>query len=216
MSVNPLLLDFPDHFETERLILRSPRLGDGPAVYAALQESLPELLPWMPWAHTETHPEDSESFVRRNAAWFMMRQELTFSMFRREDAYFIGNTGIHSIDWDLLHFEIGYWIRTSEQRKGYVSEAVRGLTRFCFETLQAERVEIRCDSDNERSAAGGLSPGGASAAPPPEGRWQQNDRYAHFCDAARGISGGAKSDLINDAEKYCEEPYFGPSPAKFQ
>jgi RimJ/RimL family protein N-acetyltransferase len=30
---------------------------------------------------------------------------------------------------------------------------VRGLTEFTFETLGARRIEIRCDSRNDRSAA---------------------------------------------------------------
>jgi RimJ/RimL family protein N-acetyltransferase len=48
-------------------------------------------------------------------------------------------------------FEIGYWIRASEQGKGYVIEAVNALTAFCFDKLNANRVEIRMDDKNERS-----------------------------------------------------------------
>ena len=38
--MDPLLLDVPDAFETERLIVRCPRPGDGRLVYEALVESL--------------------------------------------------------------------------------------------------------------------------------------------------------------------------------
>lgn len=50
-------------------------------------------------------------------------------------------------------FEIGYWLRTSAWGRGYVSEAVQVLSRFAFEMLGANRVEIRCDPRNTRSAA---------------------------------------------------------------
>lgn len=35
--MNPILLDFPDSFETERLLIRAPRAGDGKAVYDAIK-----------------------------------------------------------------------------------------------------------------------------------------------------------------------------------
>ncbi len=36
---------FPDAFETERLLIRSPMPGDGPELYAAVRESMEDLLP---------------------------------------------------------------------------------------------------------------------------------------------------------------------------
>ena len=45
----PILKDFPERFETERLLIRSPMPGDGSELYAAVRESMDELLPWMPW-----------------------------------------------------------------------------------------------------------------------------------------------------------------------
>jgi ribosomal-protein-serine acetyltransferase len=50
-------------------------------------------------------------------------------------------------------FEIGYWCRSSETGKGYVTEVVQALSKVAFEHLGAARVEIRCDDSNLRSAA---------------------------------------------------------------
>jgi ribosomal-protein-serine acetyltransferase len=36
----PILRDFADSFETERLLIRSPKPGDGSEVYVAVTESL--------------------------------------------------------------------------------------------------------------------------------------------------------------------------------
>lgn len=44
----PILMDFPESFETERLLIRSPLPGDGPEMHAAIKESLGQLTPWMP------------------------------------------------------------------------------------------------------------------------------------------------------------------------
>jgi RimJ/RimL family protein N-acetyltransferase len=151
--VKPILLDFPDHLETERLLIRGPRPGDGAAIHEAIQESLENLLPWMPWAHTNQTPEDVEAILRRSIALFQMRDDLRMNMYRKSDGLFVGGTGLHEIDWDVPRFEIGYWVRKSLEGQGYVTEAVKGLTTFCFETLHAERVEILMDARNTRSAA---------------------------------------------------------------
>jgi ribosomal-protein-serine acetyltransferase len=71
----------------------------------------------------------------------------------KENGMMIGGSGLHRIDWSIPKFEIGYWARTSHAGQGYITEAVNGITRFAFETLGAQRVEIRCDVKNERSAA---------------------------------------------------------------
>lgn len=149
----PILRDLPESIETERLILRPPRAGDGAAVHDAIIESLNELLPYMDWAHGEQSAEHSEEFARYASIQWIKRENLPMLIFHKTEGHLVGSSGLHNIMWQVPRFEIGYWIRSSESGKGYISEAVIGLTRFCFETLAAERVQIRCDSRNERSAA---------------------------------------------------------------
>lgn len=74
-------------------------------------------------------------------------------LFRKEDGMYVGGSGLHRINWSVPSFEIGYWVRARLEGKGYVTEAVKGITSFAFDRLKAERVEIRCDALNERSAA---------------------------------------------------------------
>ncbi len=150
---NPILLDFPDQFETERLLLRAPRAGDGKAVNDAILESLDTLRPWMPWVHPVPTVTDTETHSRRMAARFITREDLALYLFRKSDGLFVGGSGLHRIDWSVPRFEIGYWVRASLEGQGYITEAVNGITRFTFDLLDAQRVEIRCDSRNTRSAA---------------------------------------------------------------
>lgn len=150
---NPILFDFPDTFDTERLTISAPRPGDGQIVHSAILESHKNLRPFIPWAKTLQTPEQVEEALRRSAAQFLLREDLRLNIWRKSDGRFVGGTGLHRINWSVPRFEIGYWVRTSLEGQGYVTEAVMGLTRFAFETLKAERVEIRCDSRNERSAA---------------------------------------------------------------
>ena len=153
MIQRPILLDIPDAFESERLLLRSPRAGDGEAINRAVAESLEELRPWMPWATEAPSLADSEEVVRRAAAKFQAREDFMLLLWDKASGGLVGASGMHRIDWEIPAVEIGYWVRTSMSGRGYITEAVNAITRFAFETVGAYRVEIRCDERNDRSAA---------------------------------------------------------------
>ena len=151
--MNPVLLDFPEAFETARLRIRCPMPGDGPAVNAGIVESLERFRPWFPWADHAPTEEETETNLRRARARFLDRTDLRLLIFRKDTGDFVGSSGLHRIDWAVPKFEIGYWVRTSCEGKGYITEAVTGITDFAFDALGARRVEIRCDTRNVRSRA---------------------------------------------------------------
>jgi ribosomal-protein-serine acetyltransferase len=153
MTQRPILLDIPDFFESERLVLRAPRPSDGDALNAAVIESLAELRPWMPWAMTAPTLADSEEYVRRSAVKYAAREDLPLLLWQRATGALVGGSGMHRIDWEVPAVEIGYWVRTSQAGQGYITEAVNAITHFAFEVIGAHRVEIRCDERNGRSAA---------------------------------------------------------------
>ena len=148
----PILMDFPESFETERLLIRSPLPGDGPEMHAAVKESLEELAPWMPWPKEHRTVEDSEASARRARVAFLERSELRLHLYLKGTETLVGSSGLHRIHWEVPKFEIGYWCRTLFTGRGYTTEAVRGIAAFAFDALGARRVEIRCDSRNLPSA----------------------------------------------------------------
>lgn len=151
--MKPILRDFPNSLETDRLILRCPLPGDGQAVRNAVLASQEHLKPWMPWAVNIPSDEDYEIRVREGHLKFLSREDLWLMIWHKADQTIIGGTGLHRIDWDVPKFEIGYWLHVNYTGQGYITETVTALTTFAFDTLAARRVEIRCDAQNERSAA---------------------------------------------------------------
>lgn len=79
--MNPLLLDFPEVFETKRLIIRMPKPGDGKAVYNAIIASKPELMQWMPFAQNEQSETDVEVNIREAHISFLKREDLRLLVF---------------------------------------------------------------------------------------------------------------------------------------
>ena len=143
----------PSRLMTDRLILRVPRGGDGPMLHAAICDTFHTLTPWMPWARRMPTIAESETFARESAARFRNREDAQYLVFHQQSGPLLGTISLHSIDWSVPRFEVGYWLRNSAEGHGYITEAVRALTALCFEQLGAERMEIRCDSRNTRSAA---------------------------------------------------------------
>lgn len=147
-----IMLSIPESFESERLLIRAPHWGDGLAVNGAVKESIEELRPWMPWANTIPTVEESEASIRRSRLEFLERTDLRLLLFLKETGELIGSSGLHRIDWQSRKFEIGYWVHSAFARQGYITEAVDAITKYAIQELQANRIEIRCDSRNVQSA----------------------------------------------------------------
>lgn len=149
--MNPILVEFPMRIETERLYIQPCLPGDGKIVYEAIQASKNELKPWLHFVNKDQTVVEIEEGVRRSYAKFILREDFRLHIFRKEDHVFVGSTGLHRINWDIRMFEIGYWCDSRHHKNGYITEAVEGLTKFAFDTLQANRIEIRCDPLNINS-----------------------------------------------------------------
>ena len=146
-----LLLDIPETVETPRLVLRATRAGHGDKTNEALEESRAQLKPWMPWARDTQSVEDSEQHCRTMQARWHGREELDFCFFRRGDGVLVGKGGLHTIDWTVPKFEIGYWIRSSCVNQGFATEATLALVDLARARLAARRLEIACDARNAAS-----------------------------------------------------------------
>ena len=148
---DPLLVELPLRLETERLVIRPLRTGDGPILHEALSESIAELrefLWFLPWIAEEPTRESAEIRCRKAEANFVGRTDLAYLAFDKATDRLIGSVGLHRTDWQVPKTEVGYWIRTAATRKGYASEGVRALVEVAFDRLSAQRVELVTDERN--------------------------------------------------------------------
>ena len=150
----PTLREVPDLLHTERLSIRPPHPGDGALVCIAVQESLAELRQFpasLGWALVDPTVEASEQYCREAHANFVTRRDMPFLVLLRDSNTIVASSGLHRIDWSVPKFEVGFWGRTSFQRRGYVTEAVGAIVAMAFDHLNARRVEALPDDLNERS-----------------------------------------------------------------
>jgi RimJ/RimL family protein N-acetyltransferase len=145
--------DPPYRIVTERLVLRCWEPSDAPALKEAVDSSLDHLRPWMPWAAQEPQPlEEKVRLLRRFRGQFDLGEDFVYGLFSRDEDEVVGGSGLHTRIGDH-GLEIGYWIRASRVGEGLATETSAALTRAAFEVCGVDRVEIRVDPVNERSAA---------------------------------------------------------------
>lgn len=146
----------PSTFETRRLVLRSFRLEDAPALHEALVESIGQLrrhLWFLPWVAEEPTLQSAQARCRSAEASFIQRTDLPFLGFEKSTGRLVASVGLHRTHWDIPKTEVGYWVRTGETGKGHASEGVDALTAWAFEVLKAKRVELVTDEKNLGSRA---------------------------------------------------------------
>ncbi|VAW30324.1 Acetyltransferase, GNAT family [hydrothermal vent metagenome] len=151
--MKPIMQEIPYAFETERLKIRGPLPGDGEVIQTAVSESHEHLKQWMPWAASVSTVEEYEIRAREGQIKYLGREDFWLLIFLKETDVLIGSSGLHSGDWDVPSFEIGYWVHPKYGGKGYITEAVNGICQFAFSQMAAQRLLIRCDVENERSTA---------------------------------------------------------------
>jgi RimJ/RimL family protein N-acetyltransferase len=141
----------PERVTTPRLVLRCWRTDDAPRLRAAIDESLPELKLWIPWAKAEPTPLPSVvERLERFRAEFTAGPEWGYAILDGAERELLGGIGLHArIGPSAL--EIGYWVRTSKAGQGIITEAAGAIVQVAL-ALGAVRIEIHCDPENPASA----------------------------------------------------------------
>lgn len=112
------------------------------------RERLREFLPWVDFTKSV---ENQRWYVGECMKDWDNGTLFDFGIFTPADEY-IGSIGIHNIKWDNDTCELGYWLHSKHEGKGHISAAISAIEKILFEK-GFNRIEIRCDPKNKKSAA---------------------------------------------------------------
>lgn len=133
--------------EDLKLELLHPRHVD--EIFEIATRDREHLNQWLTWVGRMQGKEFISNFVRGARERFEAGQECGFVIIYKEKV--VGRIGISKIDLQNLSGEIGYWLDSTMQGKGFVFKACRKLTEIVFDQLKLNRIEIRCAVGNIRS-----------------------------------------------------------------
>ena len=146
------LLDlYPNELLTERLRLRAPRRGDAVALHEAIAETLPDLVPWLPWARIDHGPGETRRYLRAARSAWSRQSAFEFVIELRESERIAGVTSLHRIDWLRASAGLGYWVRRSEWDRGIATEAANAALAHAVNGLRLHRIEALVALENKGS-----------------------------------------------------------------
>lgn len=137
----------PEQIETERLLLRKPRLDDAPALFAAYTHD-PEVTRYLLWK-TNAHVGETEVFLQRCQKVWAKEDGYPFVICLKETNAQIGMVEIHGNE---VRVGLGYVLAKPYWGKGIATEAARTLVQWALNEANIYRVQATCDVDNLASA----------------------------------------------------------------
>lgn len=131
----------PTELLTDRLRLRAPRRGDAGPLHEAIEETLEQLVPWLPWARPGHSRTETRRYLRAARLAWTRRTAFEFVIEAPTGGPILGVTSLHRIDWLRRSAGIGYWIRRSRFGQGLATEASDAVLAHAFDALMLHRVE---------------------------------------------------------------------------
>jgi RimJ/RimL family protein N-acetyltransferase len=133
----------PERIETERLVLRKPRMEDALVLFNAYMRDaqVTRYTTWRP--HRQL--QEAEDFIRdRITAWENeFRFPFVITLQERDEPFGM-------IDFHIRNCTVGlgYVIARSHQGKGFATEATRAIIQWAFEQPRIYRVNASTDVEN--------------------------------------------------------------------
>ncbi|MBF0300385.1 MAG: GNAT family N-acetyltransferase [Oligoflexia bacterium] len=136
----------------DNIILKKHQIETAEVMFNLVDKDRKRLQEFLPWVEATTSISDVIEYIKGCLERWEKYEEFTYSMFRKNDQQYMGNVGIHAIRWNHNKCEMGYWIGSEFEGKGFVREATYLLEQTMF-NLGFNRIVIKCSTRNLRSVA---------------------------------------------------------------
>lgn len=136
--------------ETDRLILRRYKIEDADAMYKnwASDSEVTKFLTWQPHPSVEVSRSIIEDWLKKYSDEKYYQWAIVLKDNGNEP---IGGISVVHMNEDISMVHIGYCLGRAWWRRGIMSEALKAVTDFMFDTVEVNRVEARHDPRNPNS-----------------------------------------------------------------
>lgn len=132
--------------------LRPLRIEDTPAIFLARKMSEPSLKRFFAWAHQPCTMELQHEWVAKSISnYYLLKEVLNLGFFDPQH-HFIGMGGwTKSNPLNQDSYEIGYWMSSPYQNKGYGTIIGKLLVYTAFSWMEATRMAVNVHTSNRPS-----------------------------------------------------------------
>lgn len=136
--------------ETDRLILRRYKIEDADAMYKnwASDSEVTKFLTWQPHSSVDVSRSIIEDWLKKYSDEKYYQWAIVLKDNGNEP---IGDISVVHMNEDISMVHIGYCLGRAWWRRGIMSEALKAVTDFMFDTVEVNRVESRHDPRNPNS-----------------------------------------------------------------
>lgn len=110
------------------------------------REMLQEWLIWVPQIKSEA---DIEAFIHKCQEEYSKKTGMQMGLWDEEKL--VGTIGLINIDLTSNKASIGYWLSSDYQGNGTMTQAVKSLMAYSFDTLDLNRIELKIARKNSKS-----------------------------------------------------------------
>lgn len=107
---------------------------------------------WRWYTEDLTDPDDLERWMTKILKQSETGSMMSFAVFSKDESRVIGSSSYGHIDWDESALEIGWtWLGKKYIGSGLNKDMKFLMLSHAFDSIGAERVELRTDEENARS-----------------------------------------------------------------
>ncbi|HPF86524.1 MAG TPA: GNAT family protein [Candidatus Limiplasma sp.] len=135
---------------TPRLVLRPAQMKDAQDLYDYSKD--PEVARFVLWdAHRSIR--ETRSVLRHMIRDYHYAPPFTYVIELKEENRVIGTIGLMNVNRLHRSAEVGYSLSRAYWNRGIMSEALKGMLGFCFDTMEFNRIEAQHEVENPASGA---------------------------------------------------------------
>jgi RimJ/RimL family protein N-acetyltransferase len=135
----------PELIETERLLLRKPRMDDAPAVFTGWAQR-PEVTRFLSW-HPHENIEQTEALINRSIGAWDGDTNFRYLLEIKESGELAGMIELR-LEKETFKVSFGYTGAYAQWGKGYMTEAARACIDWSFQQPDIVRVYATTDVEN--------------------------------------------------------------------
>ena len=137
------------HKIDEEIVLRLLEERHAEEVFSLLDQNRVHLQTELTWLTDQLSVNDAKEYIRAGLERFAANNGLRAGIWLKSNL--AGIVSLHGLVWADQKASIGYWLGASFQGQGLATKACSILINHAFGELKLNRLEIQCDSENNRS-----------------------------------------------------------------
>ena len=131
--------------------LRELIFDDAVSIFHGINKYREDMRQWLPFVDNIQKLSDEQAVIEKFLMVSYPIRNLTFVIEQGDDL--CGMIGIANSDFINDRIEIGYWLFPPYRGKGVMTNTVRYLCKWLFNSRPVNRIQIKCSKDNTASNA---------------------------------------------------------------